>query len=235
MRLRSGSIPFVITGLKTARTQEETDQASCLRAQVQPRRAASLLAGCGLVAIATPTAAQIAEQVEGDRDVIFVTATKRDSTIQDVPFSINAQTQEDIQKSGAGNLEDPLRNVAGLSGKNVGPCQNQVSVRSVSAGSPDDEALFGSFQSYDDESLWNYEAGVEAEVGFSPTPGLDFIFSGSLIEAEFRFHPARAAGHRHRHSRGQSPAVGPGIPAFRLGQLRIPGFGRGGCLCGGIL
>ncbi len=112
VRLRSGSIPFVVAGLKTARTQEETDQASCLRAQVQPRRAASLLAGCGLVAIAAPAAAQVAEQVEGDRDVIFVTATKRDSTIQDVPFSINAQTQEDIQKSGAGNLEDLSRNVS---------------------------------------------------------------------------------------------------------------------------
>ena len=97
-------------------------------------RAASLLAGCGLVAIATPVAAQVAEQVEGDQDVIIVTATKRDSTIQDVPFSINAQTQEDIQKSGAGNLEDLSRNVAGLSVQNLGPGQSQVSVRGVSAG-----------------------------------------------------------------------------------------------------
>jgi len=97
--------------------------------------------------------------------------------------------------------------------------------------SPADAALFGSFQSYDDESLWNYEVGakaqgrgfhanvagfyndiknlqvtldagscssrivfnvdkahsmgIEAEFGFSPTTGLDFNFSGSLIEAEF--------------------------------------------------
>ena len=78
-------------------------------------RPAALLAGCGLVAIASPATAQVAEQVEDDQDVIIVTATKRDSTIQDVPFSINAQTQEDIQKSGAGNLEDLSRNVAGLS------------------------------------------------------------------------------------------------------------------------
>ena len=64
----------------------------------------------------------------------MVSATKRDSTIQDVPFSINAQTQEDIQKSGAGNLEDLSRNVAGLSVQNLGPGQSQVSVRGVSAG-----------------------------------------------------------------------------------------------------
>ena len=90
-------------------------------------RAAMLLASCGLTAIATPAFAQEAEQVEGDTNVIIVTATKRDSTIQDVPFSINAQTQEDIQKSGA-------RNVAGLSVQNLGPGQSQVSVRGVSAG-----------------------------------------------------------------------------------------------------
>jgi iron complex outermembrane receptor protein len=97
-------------------------------------RSALLLAGCGMAAIATPSFAQEAEQVEGDGNVIIVTATKRDSTIQDVPFSINAQTQEDIQKSGAGNLEDISRNVAGLSVQNLGPGQSQVSVRGVSAG-----------------------------------------------------------------------------------------------------
>jgi len=95
---------------------------------------ALLFAGCGQMAIAVPAFAQEAEQVEGDANVIIVTATKRDSTIQDVPFSINAQTQEDIQKSGATNLEDISRNVAGLSVQNLGPGQSQVSVRGVSAG-----------------------------------------------------------------------------------------------------
>src|SRR5690606_35438563 len=65
---------------------------------------------------------------------IIVTATKRASTIQDVPFSINAQTQEDIQKSGAVTIEDLSRNVAGLSIQNLGPGQSQVSIRGVSAG-----------------------------------------------------------------------------------------------------
>ncbi len=65
---------------------------------------------------------------------IVVTATKRASTIQDVPFSINAQTQEDIQRSGAQNLEDLSRNVAGLTVQNLGPGQSQVAIRGVSAG-----------------------------------------------------------------------------------------------------
>jgi outer membrane receptor protein involved in Fe transport len=65
---------------------------------------------------------------------VVVTATKHASTIQDVPFSINAQTEEDIQRSGATNLEDLSRNVAGLTIQNLGPGQSQVAVRGVSAG-----------------------------------------------------------------------------------------------------
>ena len=74
--------------------------------------------------------AQAADVIEE----IVVTATKRAATIQDVPFSINAQTAEDIAESGAQNLEDLSRNVAGLSVQNLGPGQSQVSVRGVSAG-----------------------------------------------------------------------------------------------------
>ncbi|MEZ5681179.1 MAG: TonB-dependent receptor [Erythrobacter sp.] len=99
-------------------------------------RGAALLAGCAMAAISAPVAAQDAGAAEEELsgNVIVVTATKRDSTIQDVPFSINAQTAEDIQKSGATSLEDVSRNVAGLSVQNLGPGQSQVSVRGVSAG-----------------------------------------------------------------------------------------------------
>ena len=96
-----------------------------------------LLAGLStlaLVPIATPALAQEAGAAEDDSDIIIVTATKRDANLQDIPFSINAQTAEDIQKSGAVTLEDLSRNVAGLSVQNLGPGQSQVSVRGVSAG-----------------------------------------------------------------------------------------------------
>ena len=76
-------------------------------------------------------------QSNSDNDTIeevFVTATKRSSTIQDVPFSINAQTQMDMQRAGAQNLEDVARNVAGLMIQNLGPGQSQVAIRGVSAG-----------------------------------------------------------------------------------------------------
>src|SRR5258706_5587998 len=68
------------------------------------------------------------------RESIVVTATKREAALKDVPFSINAQTEEDIQRSGAATLEDLSRNVAGLAIQNLGPGQSQVSIRGVSSG-----------------------------------------------------------------------------------------------------
>jgi iron complex outermembrane receptor protein len=86
-----------------------------------------------LLGLAAPAVAQTGELADNNSDII-VTATKRASTVQDVPFSINAQTQEDIQRSGAVTLEDLARNVAGLTIQNLGPGQSQVSIRGVSAG-----------------------------------------------------------------------------------------------------
>ncbi len=90
-----------------------------------------LLLGSSLLALAAPAFAQAAADVGEE---IIVTATKRNETIQNVPFSINAQTQADIQRSGAQNIEDISRSVAGLTVQNLGPGQSQVSVRGVSAG-----------------------------------------------------------------------------------------------------
>lgn len=73
-------------------------------------------------------------QVPEENDEVIVTATLRDTTLQDVPFSINAQTEADIQRSGATTLEDLSRNVAGLTIQNLGPGQSQVAIRGVSAG-----------------------------------------------------------------------------------------------------
>ncbi|MBT0587356.1 TonB-dependent receptor [Alteromonas oceanisediminis] len=71
---------------------------------------------------------------EQDVERIMVTATKRSTALQDVPFSINAQTQDDIERAGATNLEELTRNVASVSIQNLGPGQSQVAIRGVSAG-----------------------------------------------------------------------------------------------------
>ena len=106
---------------------------SLVRRRVSAFTAVSLLA----LAAATPAFAQDAPAAaapaaeEGD---IVVTATKREGSLLTVPFSINAQTEAMIQRSGANTIEDLSRNVAGLSIQNLGPGQSQVSVRGVSAG-----------------------------------------------------------------------------------------------------
>src|SRR3954464_14830460 len=113
------------------------------------RASAALLIGSSILALATPAAAQTQQEAAAqaanpqpnappsqmqDEGAIIVTATKRASTVQDVPFSINAQTAADLQRAHAQSIEDISRNVAGLTVQNLGPGQSQVSIRGVSAG-----------------------------------------------------------------------------------------------------
>ena len=65
---------------------------------------------------------------------MLVTATKRVQLAQDVPFSLNVQSEEDIERLNTTNLEDLSRNVAGLSIQNLGPGQSVVTIRGVSSG-----------------------------------------------------------------------------------------------------
>ena len=113
------------------------------------RVTALLLIGTSVLAVAAPAAAQTQQEAAAqaanpppnaapipvqEQGAIIVTATKRASTVQEVPFSVNAQTQADIERAHAQTIEDISRNVAGLTVQNLGPGQSQVSVRGVSAG-----------------------------------------------------------------------------------------------------
>ena len=65
---------------------------------------------------------------------VVVTATRRDSSIMDVPFSVNVQSEQDVQRLNTFSLEDLSRNVAGLAIQNLGPGQSVVNIRGVSSG-----------------------------------------------------------------------------------------------------
>jgi iron complex outermembrane receptor protein len=97
--------------------------------------AATAIAGCvfGSAPALAQTGQDSTENQETAPDIV-VTATLREERLIEVPFSVNAQTEADIQRSGAVTLEDLSRNVAGLSVQNLGPGQSQVSIRGVSAG-----------------------------------------------------------------------------------------------------
>jgi iron complex outermembrane receptor protein len=91
-------------------------------------------AACSTVAMAlTPIGALAA----GDEDIIeliIVTAQKRESALQDVPFSVAATSEAQIRNSGAGNIVELSRNFAGLTITDLGPGQSQVAIRGISAG-----------------------------------------------------------------------------------------------------
>ncbi|MGH8262150.1 MAG: TonB-dependent receptor plug domain-containing protein, partial [Steroidobacteraceae bacterium] len=86
---------------------------------------------------ALPVAAIAAEEAASEPDIIgeiIVTATKRDSTIQKVPFSIAAMTGDRMRETGTQNIVDLARNVPGLIIADLGPGQSQVAIRGISAG-----------------------------------------------------------------------------------------------------
>jgi iron complex outermembrane recepter protein len=104
-----------------------------------PTRRAASFAAVSLLALvsATPAFAQdepAPAAAQDDDQEVVVTATLRAQNLQDIPFSINAQTEADIRRSGATSIEALSRNVAGLQIQNLGPGQSQVAVRGVSAG-----------------------------------------------------------------------------------------------------
>jgi iron complex outermembrane receptor protein len=84
--------------------------------------------------VLSPAFAQDASGVSAADEEIVVTARKRSEALFDVPFSVNAQSEEQLRDRGAMTLEDASRNVAGFQVQNLGPGQSQVAIRGISAG-----------------------------------------------------------------------------------------------------
>jgi iron complex outermembrane receptor protein len=80
----------------------------------------------------------IAQQQSSRRDAeiqqIIVTAQKRESALQDVPFSIAAVTEQQIRDTGSTAITELARNIPGLTITDLGPGQSQVAIRGISAG-----------------------------------------------------------------------------------------------------
>ncbi len=83
-----------------------------------------------------PLAAALAQEKASEEAIqeIIVTAQKRESSVQDVPFSVGVQTADQIRQSGASSIVDLARNVSGLTITDLGPGQSQVAIRGISAG-----------------------------------------------------------------------------------------------------
>src|SRR5690242_16566167 len=65
---------------------------------------------------------------------VIVTAQKRETSLQDVPFSVAATSDEQIRNSGSQNIIDLARNVASVAIADLGPGQSQIAIRGISSG-----------------------------------------------------------------------------------------------------
>ncbi len=104
---------------------------ACARPSLN-RNLAVFFAATASVAFPLVASAQQADQ--GALQEIIVTATKREANLQEVPFSVSATSQDQIRNSGAMNLVDLARNVAGLAIADLGPGQSQMAIRGISSG-----------------------------------------------------------------------------------------------------
>ena len=92
----------------------------------QTRRDTAVAAGAGVTV-------DFALQTQREEEVT-VTATKREETLSNVPFSIAAPTEDVMRSRGIENIEGIAANVAGFTVQNLGPGQSQVAMRGVSSG-----------------------------------------------------------------------------------------------------
>jgi iron complex outermembrane receptor protein len=82
----------------------------------------------------TPLLAQQSTDSEMVLEEVTVTARKRAESLQDVPFSVAARTEQQMRESGLVTLEDVSGTVASFTVQNLGPGQSQVAIRGASAG-----------------------------------------------------------------------------------------------------
>ncbi|WP_114950911.1 TonB-dependent receptor [Sphingosinicella terrae] len=99
---------------------------------------------------AAEPAASAAEQE--DDTTIVVTATRRDESLADVPFSIQAVGGEELARTGAVNFADYARSIAGVSFLDDGPGRSQIFIRGVSTGGDVDTGKESTVGVYIDET-----------------------------------------------------------------------------------
>src|SRR5262249_2092222 len=116
----------------TSAPKHRTRGSALLREAMLPLWASLTLVPVSFGQQAPPGAAPTA--APGTLEEVIVTAQKRASNLQDVPFSVSATSQDQIRAAGAGNIVDMARNVAGFAVADLGPGQSQVAIRGISSG-----------------------------------------------------------------------------------------------------
>ena len=99
----------------------------------------AFLFGAGGHAVAQDDVAAAANG--GERDTIIVTATKRETSLQETPASIRAFSQEQIERASIVGMGDYLATVPGVSQADFGVANNRVSIRGIGASLTDETTV----------------------------------------------------------------------------------------------
>jgi len=133
-----------------------------------------VMTGVSTIVLSMVSVTASAEETNFSLEEIVVTATKRSANLQDVPISVAAMTERRLRESGAENLVDAVRNIAGVVMADLGPGQSKIAIRGFSSG-----------QVLRDESSRKESVGIyldESSIGIALfTPDLD-LFDLSRLE-----------------------------------------------------
>lgn len=94
---------------------------------------ATLLVSTGLTSAVHAQSADDAAPGEPGREEIIVTATKRDTTLQEVPMSISAVSGAALEKNGIADFQSLAASVPSLSFRSAGPGRQKLTLRGLSS------------------------------------------------------------------------------------------------------
>jgi outer membrane receptor protein involved in Fe transport len=94
-----------------------------------------LAVACALAGLTTNLHAQTSSKADtsGQLEDIVITATKRESRLQETPISVTAFTGEDIQERGLADFTSLAMTVPGLSMRSSGPGQTEFEMRGMTS------------------------------------------------------------------------------------------------------
>ncbi|WP_338466407.1 TonB-dependent receptor [Novosphingobium sp. ZN18A2] len=94
--------------------------------------------GALAIAIVTPAHAQAqqAPKPAGGIQAIIVTATKRTEDLQDVPLSVNAMGEQELDNLGVKTFDDYLAQLPNVTAGGSGPGQNTIYIRGLASTTP---------------------------------------------------------------------------------------------------
>ncbi len=78
----------------------------------------------------------IASGAQAQLEEVIVTATKRAASTQDIPLSVQALGQDNLDQMGVGNFEDYLVQLPGVTAGGSGPGQNTIYIRGIASTTP---------------------------------------------------------------------------------------------------